>query len=212
MVRPKTILQWPDTFVEHLTGAPGEANEELFHYLIATLPPRQRDAVMLHFHDCFPYRIVGEKMGTKDGHTGEKISVSRAMQLAEMGVRRIRERIAMDTGIVPFPVDKPEYGETLRQIIAGTVEDYHALITAKQQRKVEAEARALEMYRADSISILDLTLPTQRTLVKANITSVGQLAGMTEEDLLALGYVNIENIRSRLGTLGIRLKKASSAE
>lgn len=72
MVRPKTILQWPDTFVEHLTGAPGEANEELFHYLIATLPPRQRDAVMLHFHDCFPYRIVGEKMGTKDGHTGEK--------------------------------------------------------------------------------------------------------------------------------------------
>ena len=82
MVRPKTILQWPDTFVEHLTGAPGEANEELFHYLIATLPPRLRDAVMLHFHDCFPYRIVGEKMGTKDGHTGEKISVSRAMQLA----------------------------------------------------------------------------------------------------------------------------------
>ena len=154
MARPKTILQWPDTFVEHLTGAPGEANEELFHYLIATLPPRQRDAVMLHFHDCFPYRIVGEKMGTKDGHTGEKISVSRAMQLAEMGVRRIRERIAMDTGVVPFPVDKPEYGETLRQIIAGTVEDYHALITAKQQRKVEAEARALEMHRADSISIL----------------------------------------------------------
>lgn len=89
---------------------------------------------------------------------------------------------------------------------------WQASITAKQQRKVEAEARALEMHRADSISILDLTLPTQRTLAKANITSVGQLAGMTEEGLLTLGYVNIENIRSRLGALGIRLKKASSAE
>lgn len=212
MVRPKTILQWPDTFVEHLTGAPGKADEELFHYLIAMLPPRQRDAVMLHFSTVSPTESSGRKWAQKTDIPGGKISASRATQLVEMDVRRIRERIAMDTGIVPSPVDKPEYGETLRQIIAGTVEDYHALIMAKQQRKVEAEARALEMHHADGISRLDLTLPTQRTLAKANITSVGQLAGMTEEDLLALGYVNIENIRSRLRALGIRLKKASSAE
>ena len=134
------------------------------------------------------------------------VTATRAMQLAEMGVRRIRERIAMDTGIVPLPVDKPEHGEMMRTIIAGTIEDYQALIEAKQQRKAAAEARALEAHSSDSIDSLLLTLPTHRTLSRARITTVGQLVAMTEADLQALGQVNIVNINSRLDRLGLRLR------
>lgn len=186
-----------ELFVEHLTGAPGPANEELFEFLVSTLPPRRRDAVVLHFYDGLPYRVVGEQLG---------VTATRATQLADMGVRRIRERIAMDTGIVPLPVDKPEYGEKMRQIIAVTVEDYQKLIEAKEQRKAAAEARALEKHGADSIEKLMLTVPTHRTLAKANILTVGELVSMTEVELLALGQVNIANIQSRLGNLGLRLK------
>jgi len=117
----------------------------------------------------------------------------------------------MDTGIIPLPVDKPEYGEALRRIIAGTVEDYQALITAKQQRKAAAEARALEAHRSDSIDSLMLTLPTHRILVRAGITTVGQLAAMSEAELRSLGPVNIKNIISRLGNLGLRLATAKAA-
>lgn len=39
---------------------------------------------------------------------------------------------------------------------------------------------------------------------------MGQLAKMTEEELLALGYVNIESIRSRPGALEIRFKNNSA--
>jgi hypothetical protein len=111
----------------------------------------------------------------------------------------------MDTGIVPLPVDKPEHGEVIRTVIAGTVEDYQALIEAKQQRKAAAEARALEAHRNDSIDSLMLTLPTHRTLARAGITIVGQLVAMTEAELRSLGPVNMKNIVSRLGNLGLRL-------
>ena len=134
------------------------------------------------------------------------VTATRAMQLAEMGVRRIRERIAKDTGIVSLPVDKPEHGEMMRTIIAGTVEDYQALIEAKQHRKAAAEARALEAHGSDSIDSLMLTLLTHRTLSRAGITTVGQLATMTEAELQALGQVNIVNINSRLDRLGLRLR------
>ncbi len=139
------------------------------------------------------------------------VTATRAMQLAEMGVRRIRERIAMDTGIVPLPVDKPEHGEMMRTIITGTTEDYHALIKAKQQRKAAAEARALEAHSSDSIDSLLLTLPTHRTLARANITTVGQLVVMSEAELRSLGSVNMKNIISRLGNLGLRLSTAKAA-
>lgn len=191
-----------ELFVEHLTGKPGPANEALFNYLASTLPPRRQEVVVLHFFHCLPYRVVGERMG---------VTATRAMQLAEMGVRRIRERIAMDTGIVPLPVDKPEHGEMMRTIITGTTEDYHALIEAKQQRKAAAEARALEAHSSDSIDSLLLTLPTHRTLAKANITTVGQLVVMSEAELRSLGSVNMKNIISRLGNLGLRLSTAKAA-
>lgn len=191
-----------ELFVEHLTGKPGPANEALFNYLASTLPPRRQEVVVLHFFHCLPYRVVGERMG---------VTATRAMQLAEMGVRRIRERIAMDTGIVPLPVDKPEHGEMMRTIITGTTEDYHALIEAKQQRKAAAEARALEAHSSDSIDSLLLTLPTHRTLARANITTVGQLVVMSEAELRSLGSVNMKNIISRLGNLGLRLSTAKAA-
>ena len=184
-----------ELFVEHLTGKPGPANEALFNYLASTLPPRRQEVVVLHFFHCLPYRVVVERMG---------VTATRAMQLAEMGVRRIRERIAMDTGIVPLPVDKPEHGEMMRTITTGTTEDYHALIEAKQQRKAAAEARALEAHSSDSIDSLLLTLPTHRTLARANITTVGQLVVMSEAELRSLGSVNMKNIISRLGNLGLR--------
>ena len=187
-----------DLFVEHLTGEAGPADEELFNFLVSTLPPRRREAVLLHFHNGLPYKAVGEHMGG--------ISSSRAMQQAETGVRRIRERIAMDTGLIPLPMDKPEYGETLRRIIAGTIEDYQGLIEEKERRKAAAEAKALEQHRADSIDTLMLTQPTQRALARAGITTVGELVAMTETELRALGQVNIMNIRSRLRNLGIRQK------
>lgn len=66
-----------ELFVEHLTGAPGPANEELFEFLVSTLPPRRRDAVVLHFYDGLPYRVVGEQLG---------VTATRATQLADMGV------------------------------------------------------------------------------------------------------------------------------
>ena len=191
-----------ELFVEHLTGKPGPANEALFNYLASTLPPRRQEVVVLHFFHCLPYRVVGERMG---------VTATRAMQLAEMGVRRIRERIAMDTGIVPLPVDKPEHGEMMRTNITGTTEDYHALIEAKQERKAAAEARALEAHSSDSIDSLLLTLPTHRTLARANITTVGQLVVMSEAELRSLGSVNMKNIISRLGNLGLRLSTAKAA-
>ena len=130
------------------------------------------------------------------------ITATRSMQLAERGVRDIRERIAMDTGL-SLPFDKRS--ETLRTVIVGTVEGYDALILAKQQRRVEAEARALERHRTDSIDTLMLTQPTQRALAKAGIVTVGELVAMTEADLRSLGRVNIANIISRLSRLGLRL-------
>ena len=183
-----------ELFVEHLTGEAGPADEELFNLLVSTLQPRRREAVLLHFRDSLPYKAVGEQMGG--------ITASRAMQLAERGVRNIRERIAMDTGLSQ-PFDNRS--ETLRTIIAGTVDGYDALILAKQKRMVEAEARALERHRADSIDALMLTQPTQRALAKAGITTVGQLVAMSDADLRSLGRVNIANIISRLDRLGLGL-------
>ena len=191
-----------ELFVEHLTGKPGPANEALFNYLASTLPPRRQEVVVLHFFHCLPYRVVGERMG---------VTATRAMQQADMGVRRIRERIAMDTGIVPLPVDKPEHGVVMRTIISGTVEDYQALIEAKQQRKAAAEARALEAHRSDSIDSLMLTLPTHRTLSQARITTVGQLVAMTEAEMRSLVPVNMKNIVSRIGNLGLSLSTAKAA-
>ena len=183
-----------ELFVEHLTGKPGSANTDLFNRLVATLQPRRREALLLHFRDGTPYKAVGERMGG--------ITATRAMQLAERGVRDIRERIAMDTGL-SLPFDKRS--ETLRTVIVGTVEGYDALILAKQQRRVEAEARALERHRTDSIDTLMLTQPTQRALAKAGIVTVGELVAMTEADLRSLGRVNIANIISRLSRLGLGL-------
>lgn len=80
-----------ELFVEHLTGKPGPANEELFHHLVSTLPPRRKEAVLLHFRDGLPYKTVGGKL---DG-----ITSSRAMQLDEMGVRRIRGRLRWTQGL-----------------------------------------------------------------------------------------------------------------
>jgi DNA-directed RNA polymerase alpha subunit len=108
----------------------------------------------------------------------------------------------MDTGL-SLPFDKRS--ETLRTVIVGTVEGYDALILAKQQRRVEAEARALERHRTDSIDTLMLTQPTQRALAKAGIVTVGELVAMTEADLRSLGRVNIANIISRLSRLGLGL-------
>ena len=183
-----------ELFVEHLTGEAGPADEELFNLLVSTLQPRRREAVLLHFRDSLPYKAVGEQMGG--------ITATRAMQLAERGVRDIRERIAMDTGLSQ-PFDNRS--ETLRTIIAGTVDGYDALILAKQKRMVEAEARALERHRADSIDALMLTQPTQRALAKAGITTVGQLVAMSDADLRSLGRVNIANIISRLDRVGLGL-------
>jgi hypothetical protein len=183
-----------ELFVEHLTGKPGSANTDLFNRLVAILQPRRREALLLHFRDGPPYKAVGERMGG--------ITATRAMQLAERGVRDIRERIAMDTGL-SLPFDKRS--ETLRTVIVGTVEGYDALILAKQQRRVEAEARALERHRTDSIDTLMLTQPTQRALAKAGIVTVGELVAMTEADLRSLGRVNIANIISRLDRLGLGL-------
>lgn len=183
-----------ELFVEHLTGKPGSANTDLFNRLVATLQPRRRETLLLHFRDGPPYKAVGERMGG--------ITATRAMQLAERGVRDIRERIAMDTGL-SLPFDKRS--ETLRTVIVGTVEGYDALILAKQQRRVEAEARALERHRTDSIDTLMLTQPTQRALAKAGIVTVGELVAMTEADLRSLGRVNIANIISRLSRLGLGL-------
>jgi hypothetical protein len=183
-----------ELFVEHLTGEAGPADEELFNLLVSTLQPRRREAVLLHFRDSLPYKAVGEQMGG--------ITATRAMQLAERGVRDIRERIAMDTGLSQ-PFDNRS--ETLRTIIAGTVDGYDALILAKQKRMVEAEARALERHRTDSIDTLMLTQPTQRALAKAGIVTVGELVAMTEADLRSLGRVNIANIISRLSRLGLGL-------
>lgn len=183
-----------ELFVAHLTGEARPADEELFNHLVSTLQPRRREAVLLHFRDSLPYKAVGEQMGG--------ITATRAMQLAERGVRDIRERIAMDTGLSQ-PFDNRS--ETLRTIIAGTVDGYDALILAKQQRMVEAEARALERHRADSIDALMLTQPTQRALAKAGITTVGQLVAMSDADLRSLGRVNIANIISRLDRLGLGL-------
>lgn len=189
---------WPDTFVEHLTGEPGPVNEDLFNFLISTLTPRRKEAVLLHFRQGLPYRIVGDRMGDITGN--------RAMQLAERGVRDIRERITMDTGVIPL-LNEEKRGPALRMVIAGTVEEYEALIIAKQQRKTEAAARALEKHSADSIDILMLTLPTHHILKRAGIDTVDQLAALSEADLRSLGRVNMENIVSRLGNLGIRLRK-----
>ena len=183
-----------ELFVEHLTGEAGPANIDLFNRLVSTLQPRRREAVLLHFRDGLTYKTVGEQMGG--------ITATRAMQLAERGVRDIRKRIAMDTGLSP-PFDNRS--ETLRTIIAGTVDGYDVLILAKQQRRVEAEARALERHRTDSIGALMLTQPTHRALAKAGITTVGQLVAMSETGLRSLGWVNVENIISRLDRLGLRL-------
>ena len=188
-----------ELFVEHLTGKPGPANEGLFNLLVSTLPPRRRDAVVLHFKDGLPYKAVGAQMGG--------ISATRAMQQAETGVRSIRERIAMDTGVIPLPVDRSEYGEVMRRIIASSPAEYQKLILAKQQRRAAAEASALEQHHADSIDTLMLTRPTHRTLMGAGITTVSTLAAMTEAELRALGKVNIENIKSRLGNIGLKLRK-----
>lgn len=193
------MILWPDSFVEHLTGEPGLANEELFNSLLSTLTPRRKEAVLLHFRQGLPYRIVGDRMGG--------ITAKRAMQLAERGVRDIRERITMDTGIIP-QLNEEKRGPALRKVIAGTVEEYEALIVAKQQRKTEAAARALEKHSADSIDILMLTLPTHRLLKRAGIETVGQLAALSEADLHSLGRVNMENIISRLGNIGIKLRSS----
>ena len=182
------MILWPDSFVEHLTGEPVPANEELFNSLLSTLTPRRKEAVLLHFRQRLPYRIVGDRM-----------------QLAERGVRDIRERITMDTGVIPL-LNEEKRGPALRKVIAGTVEEYEALIVAKQQRKTEAAARALEKHSADSIDILVLTLPTHRILMRAGIETVGQLAALSEADLRSLGRVNMENIISRLGNIGIKLR------
>ena len=191
------MILWPDTFVEHLTGKTGPVNEELFNSLLSTLTPRRKEAVLLHFRQGLPYRIVGDRMG---GITGNL-----AMQLAERGVRDIRERITMDTGVIPL-LNEEKHGPALRMVIAGTVEEYEALIIAKQQRKTEAAARALEKHSSDSIDILMLTLPTHHILQRAGIETVGQLAALSKAYLRSLGRVNMENILSRLGNLGIRLR------
>ena len=127
------------------------------------------------------YKAVGEQMGG--------ITATRAMQLAERGVRDIRERIAIDTGKIPL-LDDEKRGPALRKVIAGTVEDCEVLIAARKRRKAEAEAHALEKHSADLIDTLMLTQPTQRTLVRTGITTVGQLASMSEVDLRPLGRVN----------------------
>lgn len=186
-----------DLFVEHLTGEAGPANIDLFNLLVSTLPPRRREAVLLHFRDGLTYKAVGEQMGG--------ITATRAMQLAERGVRDIRERIAMDTGIIPLSLGKAEYGKALRKIIAGSPAEYYELIRAKQDRRAEAEASALETHSADSIESLSLTLPTHRALMSVGITTVGQLVAMSDADLCSLGRVNVENIISRLDRLGLRL-------
>ena len=189
---------WPETFVEHLTGAPGPANDELFHHLVSKLPPRRRDAVVLHFFHCLPYKTVGAQMG---------VTATRVMQQADMGVRSIRERIALDTGLIPLPVDMTKSGGVMRGIIAGPPADYQELIDEKEKRCAAAEAKALEAHGPDSIEKLMLTVPTHRTLMSAGITTVGQLVAMTEAELRALGKVNIGNIQSRLSNLGLRLKR-----
>ena len=186
-----------ELFVEHLTGEAGPANIDLFNRLVSTLQPRRREAVLLHFRDGVTYKAVGEQMGG--------ITATRAMQLAERGVRDIRERIAMDTGIIPLSLGKAEYSEALRKIIAGSPAEYQELIRAKQDRRAEAEASALETHSADSIESLSLTLPTHRALMSAGITTVGQLVAMSDADLCSLGRVNVENIISRLDRLGLRL-------
>lgn len=191
------MILWPDSFVEHLTGEPGPANEELFNSLLSTLTPRRKETVLLHFRQGLPYRIVGDRMGG--------ITANRTMQLAERGVRDIRERITMDTGVIPL-LNEEKRGPALRKVISGTVEEYEALIVAKQQRKTEAAARALEKHSADSIDILMLTLPTHRILMRAGIETVGRLAALSEADLRSLGRVNMENIISRLGNIGIKLR------
>lgn len=52
-----------DLFVEHLTGEAGPADEDLFNLLVSRLPPRRREAVLLHFRDGLTYKAVGEQMG-----------------------------------------------------------------------------------------------------------------------------------------------------
>ena len=135
------------------------------------------------------------------------ITATRAMQLAERGVRDIRERIAMDTGIIPLSLGKAEYSEALRKIIAGSPAEYQELIRAKQDRRAAAEASALEAHSADSIESLSLTLPTHRALMSSGITTVGQLVAMSDADLRSLGRVNVKSIISRLGRLGLSLTK-----
>ena len=103
-------------------------------------------------------------------------------------------------------LNEEKHGPALRMVIAGTVEEYEALIIAKQQRKTEAAARALEKHSSDSIDILMLTLPTHHILKRAGIETVGQLAALSKAYLRSLGRVNMENILSRLGNLGIRLR------
>ena len=49
-----------DLFVEHLTGEAGPADEDLFNLLVSRLPPRRREAVLLHFRDGLTYKAVGE--------------------------------------------------------------------------------------------------------------------------------------------------------
>ena len=194
---------WPDSFVEHLTGAPGPANEELFFHLVAILSPRRQEAVRLHFYEGLPYKTVGEQMG---------VTATRAMQQADIGVRKIRERIAMDTGVITLPVDMVKSGEVMRGIIASSPAEYQALIDQKEQRRAAAAERALEKHRDDPLESLMLTVPTHRTLMSTGITTVGDLVAKTERELRALGRVNIKNIESRLWNLGLTLSSSANKE
>ena len=130
-------MPWPDNFAEALTGFASPANPDLCLYLITSLRPRNAQVLLSRFQEGKIYRLIGDEMG---------ITGTRARQLAEIGLRQLREKMTMEISEIPrlfYPggiLDPEELKEAYREkrmkamaeVLGWSVEEYKAHLRKKQ--------------------------------------------------------------------------------
>lgn len=215
----KTMSPYPynlldDIFGEDYDGILDADQLDGFNYAIGSLTEREQRVLSLYYKD----ELTLEQAGKSEGVTRERIRQVLAKSLRKLRHPTRLKYIQRGYKILSGELEQQiadRYSEALKQYEL----EYIKKITELQKKIANAD-KILEKTNIEEceefigsimtpIENIDLSVRSYNCLARAGIKNIGQICGMTYDELCHirnLGRKSVEEIISKLNAYGLRLK------